>query len=454
MIFQNTMNFLNGLTLKRLFLLFISIGIIIQIPLILNPGYFSHDELQWAARADVLSLNEIKWLSWLSFEEFQFRPLTFNLWLFLSHFLFNHPYFFHFLIIIWGTVNAAMLIPIMQHYKLPVMQSLVGALVFILSPYAVFVHGWVATMADMLVLSLLLLSVLTVLKFSNIAIISCIVAIFTTLSLLSKESAIVFPAVFFLLWMFDGRKKRWLISTIITAIIAMLYLWIRLPVLMQQPENTHYSMSILNAPVRWLEYHFYWIMLNTKEPQNTLPSGFHSSPLVAGILLIAFLLVIWRANKKLAFAFLAGGVICLLPVLPISSSYAQYGYIFAACSVFIISGIWQDAGRWQRKYIMLLIFLICSHGILVMKMMWRVGNIQSVFSPSLAEISNQYDKQERIFLKLSNHSDIWIYKRFTHDISSYNGKYVGDRFSIIVNDDLNEGHADFLILEDGRLKKL
>ena len=61
-----------------------------QLPLILNPGYFSPDELQWAVRADDGYV-----FSWLDNDAFQYRPLTFNLWMWLSWHLFEQPQAFH-----------------------------------------------------------------------------------------------------------------------------------------------------------------------------------------------------------------------------------------------------------------------------------------------------------------------------------------------------------------------
>ena len=46
----------------------------LQLPLILNPGYFSHDELQWWARADVPSWSDLPWVPWLDLSPLQYRP--------------------------------------------------------------------------------------------------------------------------------------------------------------------------------------------------------------------------------------------------------------------------------------------------------------------------------------------------------------------------------------------
>jgi hypothetical protein len=56
------------------------VGALLLVPLALNPGWFSHDELQWAAFARPLDGVPIA-AGWLEVERFQYRPLTFELWL-------------------------------------------------------------------------------------------------------------------------------------------------------------------------------------------------------------------------------------------------------------------------------------------------------------------------------------------------------------------------------------
>src|SRR5690606_27760895 len=59
-------------------LAFVLVGLA-QLPLVSNPGYFSHDELQWAAYAAA----GVR-IDWLAFDTFQYRPLTFTTWTALS----------------------------------------------------------------------------------------------------------------------------------------------------------------------------------------------------------------------------------------------------------------------------------------------------------------------------------------------------------------------------------
>src|SRR4249919_439232 len=119
-----------------------------QIPLALNPGYFSHDELQWAAFA-----NGGGGFSWADVGTFQYRPLTFNLWMWLSRHLFPHPVAFHFVLACWGAANAVLLHRVLRAFDVMPRPACVAAFVFALSPFAVYVHGWVGTIGDLLWLS-------------------------------------------------------------------------------------------------------------------------------------------------------------------------------------------------------------------------------------------------------------------------------------------------------------
>ena len=89
----------------------LALVLLAQLPLVLNPGYFSHDELQWAARAESGDT-----FPWLGVEAFQYRPLTFNLWLRLSRALFATPWAFHLVVVALGALNATLLASVLRHF--------------------------------------------------------------------------------------------------------------------------------------------------------------------------------------------------------------------------------------------------------------------------------------------------------------------------------------------------
>ena len=66
-------------TFRRLALPVFALALLLQLPLALNPGYYSHDELQWAAFAQAGMP-----AGWTDPATFQYRPLTFATWMALA----------------------------------------------------------------------------------------------------------------------------------------------------------------------------------------------------------------------------------------------------------------------------------------------------------------------------------------------------------------------------------
>ncbi len=84
------------------------------------------------------------------------------------------------------------------------------ALVFVLSPYAVYTHGWVGCIADLLWVgcALLLASCVQHTKRPLVAVFAA--ALLMAIALLAKEAAFAIPPLLALAWWFDGRKPKWL----------------------------------------------------------------------------------------------------------------------------------------------------------------------------------------------------------------------------------------------------
>ena len=97
-------------------------ALLLQWPLAFNPGYFSHDELQWAAFADGDLL-----APWRDVAAFQYRPLTFSLWMLLSRLLFDTPVAFHAVLVAWGSLHAGLLFAIGRRFGMPPWPAAAGA---------------------------------------------------------------------------------------------------------------------------------------------------------------------------------------------------------------------------------------------------------------------------------------------------------------------------------------
>src|SRR5688572_15461639 len=170
-----------------------------------NPGYFSHDELQWGVRADG-PLAQLPWMSWADMTIFQWRPLTFNAWLVVSHLLFDTPVAWHVLWVAIGSGIATMLASLLLRLGTTSRVARGAALAFALGPYAVFVHGWVATLADLLWVGIALALAHALVTFgapgrpesrSPRALVPIAIAAFaaTALALTAKEAAVVIPGL-------------------------------------------------------------------------------------------------------------------------------------------------------------------------------------------------------------------------------------------------------------------
>ncbi|MCA1713974.1 MAG: hypothetical protein LC715_02205, partial [Gammaproteobacteria bacterium] len=196
---------------------------LLQLPLVLNPGYFSHDELQWAAFASAGQT-----FSWTAFDAFQYRPLTFNLWLWLSKRLFDHPQGFHAVMVGLGALNGALLALLAKRLAVAPAAALVGALVFALGPYGMYVHGWVGTLGDLLWVGFALLAGLATTCFRNWLAVIASVVVLTSLALLSKEAAVSIPPLLGVGWWFLGRPRIWAVAAVAAAVPVLLYLGMHL----------------------------------------------------------------------------------------------------------------------------------------------------------------------------------------------------------------------------------
>ncbi len=437
---------MENLTTKQLAFWLFLLAVLLQLPLVFNAGYFSHDELQWASRADVEGWLSLPWIRWFDLTIYQYRPLTFNLWLFISYWCFDTPQLFHGIFVCWGALNAVLLLLMVRPYGMAASTACLGSLLFVLNPYAVYVHGWVATLADLLVMTSLLLMVVLLLRSSKRTHFAIISGFFTFTALLSKESAIAIPAILAVAWLFDQRKAKWFISALVAGLVTLLYLVLRFENLLQ-PDADQYAMSWWNPPLRWLEYHWHWLILNSIEPHSLFARVAENKIIIAGVTFVLLLWACWRSHSKLTLLMLASGLAALLPVLPISSSSGQYGYLFSAVVVMTMVAISSFATGW-RKYLMVFVALVSVvHGLKIMREIRQVGEVQSVFSPALAQIVKSHKGDFPIRLKVAPDAKKYIFIRMTKDIHSYQGVEIDDRVLLVEQVEV----ADYLVLGDGRI---
>lgn len=427
----------------RLLTIVIACILVLHSPLIFNPGYLSHDELQWAFHATEHKgpafINNL----WVDVHAFQYRPLTFSIWMLLSRRCFDHPFLFHAIIVAISALNAGMLSIVLRKAGTSDRAAVMAGLLFGLGPYATYTHGWVATLADLIWVFCALVIALTAIGTTRRWKIWLASLIFTCAALFAKESAVVLPALFLLAWLFDGRRRAWLDATFFAAVPVIVYLGIRLhTILTGAAADSPYAWQLSTVPLNWIKYQLYPIAID-KFGAAEVRSLFY-------IVLIWCLLLVslWKAAPRYALAFLAFGTAALGPVLIVQPA-AWYGYALSAVIATVMALSWPHMNKWGRFVTSLFVLLGFLHSINLMRIIHGAGEKQSRFSPALAK-AVQDGKGKTIALSVENEKDRWIYIRMTHDIHAYHGVRM-DGFVKLVNG--NEP-ADYKVQADGSLKYL
>lgn len=425
-----------------------------QWPLLLNPGYFSHDELQWAAAADVATGAPLPWFPWTAVDVYQYRPLTFNLWLWLSHRLFDDPLGLHAVCVLWGSVNAMLLAVLGRRLGVAPLPAAAAALVFALGPFAALVHGWVGTLGDLIWSSCALgIGLLATAPFRTWWVVAG-TAVLTALALLGKEAGMAIPAMLAVAWWFDRRRPVWRLAMVSSAVVTAVYLLLRLEALLQPvAQGPQYVLSLAHPPLRWIEYQLFAPLVHVPETFATFAHGGRIGLTIAAALWLGGLFALSRGGWRLLALALVGGVAALLPVLPLGASWNHYGYAWAAWTAMCFAAGWPAMPRSSRALVLLTALLALAHGAMVMRLIHRVGTIQSVFSPALAAaVANAGSHPVR--LRVAPDASAWIFQRLTHEIPSYRGVPIGARVVLVAAGAPADASADYRIEADGRLTPL
>ncbi|MEZ5464253.1 MAG: hypothetical protein R3F22_03295 [Lysobacteraceae bacterium] len=416
-----------------------------------NPGYFSHDELQWAAFAQPSKLASA--VGWFDIGQFQYRPLTFRLWMLLSRVLFETPRCFHALWLLLGAVNAALFGVFLRRVGCSLAVSGVAGLLFWLNPYAVFVHGWVGTLADLLwVMAALLLALVQTSSRLRAAPRwqLLLVAVLTTLALMAKEAALSIPALLFVAWLFL-RQHAWRNAFLVSATVAAVYLLLRFAVLTDvSHEGSGYGVDLVGAPLRFLHYQLFPLSPWAEEI-HTLAAYSHSR--LAKVAVPTLLLWLFTLGSvRYAAVWLLLSLAALGPALLIASSSNQYGYGLGAVLIGIAAWRWRDIGAVGRGLQLFAALVLCWHALGVAHHVRRAGDLQAVYSPSLAAaLADSGATLERpLGLRPDCDDQRWVYQRLSFQIPRYDDVPIGGRVRILAPDEADTGRLRRIAC-DGRV---
>lgn len=431
--------------------LFLLIAFLIGLPLILNPGYFSHDELQWLAFADKPSLAEVPWNSWFDFSPFQYRPLTFNLWLLLSHFFGYQPMLMHLVRVLFGLVAAWLLRSVLLQLDVPPRRATVASWIWLLTPYTVYTHGWVGTFGDSLCLIFALMALRHTLvqsrpdswasSFST----ALPVATLAALALMSKESAVVFP-VAMLIAAFRRRDKIGVAAFTLAAVVVSAYLALRLRTILFPAHATpSYAWHLANIPADAAQYTLFPFLIGHFE---VVAARTHLTNWAALLSLALFAIASFGAGWRRGALFWAGWILALGPVLILDDRYNQYAYLAGAWACTFFAWTWPTIRAPWRLLVILPVAMLLVHGIQQVRDIRHIGQIQRNLYADLPGVLANTARP--VTIQTQRGSDDFVLQRLLRDVPSYHRAPVASRVSVAA---WSDSHVvpDFRMRGDGHL---
>lgn len=425
--------------------------LLLQAPLIANPGYFSHDELQWWVRADVAGWAALPWESWTNLGVFQYRPLTFDLWLALSYALVDRPMLMHAAVVGIGSLNAVLLGRCVEKAGAPRRHAVFAAILFVLSPYAAYVHGWVATLADLLTVLLALSSLRLLQRMTHpfgahdVAT-GVLVVLLSAIALLCKEAAIVLPLALLPALYRHPRPRAVLGMIALAAVPVAVYLLLRLPIILATPPGSEaYAWSLGNIPHRLAEYLLFPFLPPLFEVAPTLAK----SPLRllgAAVCLMAVLAALATLGWRWPIAWLALFAALLAPVLILGTSYGQYAYFASAAAIGIAAIAWARLRVAPKAMLGVAAAVATAHGAAIS---WRMHEIGVAHRNFYADLVERLDAAPALLrIAAADESDRWMIDRFVAGVPSYRGVDVAGRVEILERSD---GAVQFVMDKNGHL---
>lgn len=312
-------------------------SITLNLVLITNPGYFSHDELQrWD---DVEKYGILGYLQLFmrvpSVESLShpFRPFGFAILGLLSFVQNDFPPLVHLVgALTTGLVGFVFYLFLLEA-GMRFASALRSALIFMVLPTTVLATGWAAALMDQWYVTFGIAGLLMSLRYLRTGRLrnSVVSSLFFGMALLSKETAVVWPVVLVMVVLFVGRHKavtrpQWITLLVAWSLPAFAYLVARNEAFLGtlvSPVSGHYGLNLENVPRNVFAYFVF----------PFVPSGgwVSSVQLAPALLLLAALvahlgLAFWliRLSPKVGWLYLPAYFVLLSPVIALNATGAQY----------------------------------------------------------------------------------------------------------------------------------
>lgn len=308
--------------------------------LISNPGYFSHDELQKLDHIKEFGLKNYidTYVALQQGSNFgvPVRPFSFLMQGILALFMGEYVVVVHLVAVLTHAVVGCLLYAACSRFGMSRALSLTIACVFIVNPLGTLATGWSAALMDRWYVAFGIAAFICADKYvreNGGAWPLFFLFVCSSLSMLSKETAVILPALIGLMLLVDInliRAKRFWTAVVVWCLPIALFMLYRLPALLASfgnPDVSAYKASLTNIPEGLLVYSAYPFLTSTAEAGNWV--FVNTVQIVLAVIMHCFicLALLWIRGVKGVLVYVCGYFLFLAPVLliPIRASHYLYG---------------------------------------------------------------------------------------------------------------------------------
>jgi hypothetical protein len=443
------------------YIILILIALILNFLLLVNPGYYSHDELGFGFYSQGYgdrSLSDIDWFSFFNIQAPQYRPITFNTWLFISHFLFQYPPLFHLVVVLLGLACGLALYHLILQISNNRIFAITSFLIFSILPSTSFTIAWVGTIGDFIWVfcSISMLSIAyKFIDYPNITrqilLNHIAIAIIFIIALMSKETAIIIPGIFFLYFILIKRSKFVFRSFLILSFISVIYLCLRFDALFGTGHSKAYSVTP-NAALRNLIG--YWVYPFAWQDFLGYPTDIKSLYFIfcfVAHFLICFFL--WRTETKYAKVYPIAYIFTLAPILVIPMWSPHYLFASSILMSAALAFLLTHGKRISKSLIVIFTLILIVHSFNIQLEHYNRGVIQNrIFNSLYVQIKNYLNKsnsQEVLKVYIVPQSDApsldILQRAINYDVHNINDLNIKDSITIGIPLELEESQNKLVL---------
>jgi hypothetical protein len=420
----------NFLKFMNVYIKLIVISLIFYIPIIVNPGFYSHDELQIYDQVSKLGL--LKFIGNIistdvtnyEFFSIPYRPIPMIWEGILSVFMKDYTFVVHLINVLIHSFGAFIFYLIIQRIsngnnKL----AMISSIIFLLNPLSIFAFGWSAALMDQFyVIFLMAAFLVTLANTKNLKISfqkSLQILLLISAAMLSKETAIICPLFFIIFWnKLLLNDRRVVINFLLWLIPAIIFFGLRFNSILNSfhsLSSNSYHPDISNSIYNLFVYFVYPFVINSPESAviSTIPKIYIYIAFLLHSILLIFLYKIF--NLRTILTYILCYFLFLLPVVTLPFTASHYTY---ASSIFLSLALvaiyfYANNNLYKNTYLFCASFVLIFHSIYIQNFFYTTGLCMTRLTNSLTSYYLS-THNEKVNIQVELGSPEHIIKRTLH----------------------------------------